>query len=48
MYLSKGGSVTLIKSTLSSLTMYFKSFFPLPAGVANRIEKLQCDSFQVG
>jgi len=33
-YLSKGGRVTLIKSTLSNL-------FPLLVGVANRIEKLQ-------
>jgi hypothetical protein len=43
MYLSKGGRVTLIKSTLSNLPTYFMSLFPLPAGVANRIEKLQRD-----
>lgn len=38
-YLSKGGRVTLIKSTLSNLLMYFMSLFPFPMGVANRIEK---------
>jgi len=40
MYLSKGGRVTLIKSTLSNLPTYFMSLFPLPTGVANHIEKL--------
>ena len=39
-YLSKGGRVTLIKSTLSNLPTYFLSLFPIPASVANRIEKL--------
>jgi hypothetical protein len=42
MYLSEG-RVTLIKSTLSNLPKYFISLFPLPTGVAYRIEKLQCD-----
>ena len=41
LYLSKGGRVTLIKSTLSNLPTYFLSLFPIPASVANRIEKLQ-------
>jgi hypothetical protein len=41
MYLSMGGRITLIKSTISNLPTYFMSLFPLPAGVANRIEKLQ-------
>jgi hypothetical protein len=41
MYLSKGGRVTLIKSTLSNLSMYFLFLFPLLFGIANRIEKLQ-------
>ena len=41
LYLSKGGSVTLIKSTLSNLPTYFLSLFPIPASVANRIERLQ-------
>ena len=40
LYLSKGGRVTLIKSTLSNLPTYFLSLFPIPAAVANRIEKL--------
>ena len=41
LYLSKGGRVTLIKSTLSNLPTYFLSLFHIPAAVANRIEKLQ-------
>ena len=41
MYLSKEGRVTSIKSTLSNLPTYFLSLFPIPAAVANRIEKLQ-------
>ena len=41
MYLSKGGKVTLIKSTLSNLLTYFLSLFPIPVEVANRIEQLQ-------
>ena len=41
LYLSKGGRVTLIKSTLSNLPTYFLSLFPIPASVANRIETLQ-------
>ena len=40
-YLSKEGKVTLIKSTLSNLPTYFISLFPIPAAIANRIEKLQ-------
>jgi hypothetical protein len=43
MYLSKGGRITLIKSTLSSLPTYFISLFPIPSRVANRIEKIQRD-----
>ena len=41
LYLFKGGRVTLIRSTLSNLPTYFLSLFPIPAVVANRIEKLQ-------
>ena len=41
LYLSKGGGVTLIKSTLSNLPTYFLSLFPIPTAMANRIEKLQ-------
>jgi hypothetical protein len=43
MYLSKGGRVALIKSTLSNLPTYMLSLFPIPADVANRIEKIQRD-----
>ena len=41
LYLSKGGRVTLIKSTLSNLPTYFLSLYPIPATMAKRIEKLQ-------
>ena len=40
-YLSKGGRLTLIKSTLSNMPTYFLSLFPIPADVAKRIEKIQ-------
>jgi hypothetical protein len=40
-YLSKGGRVILIKSTLSNLPTYFLSLFPIPPSVAHCIEKLQ-------
>ena len=43
MYLSKGGKVTLIKSSLLSLLTYFLSLLPLPGKVAKRMEKLQRD-----
>jgi len=43
LYLSKGGRLTLIKITLSNLPTYYLSFFPIPVGVANRLEKLQSD-----
>ena len=41
--LSKGGRVTLIKSTLANIPTYYMSLFKIPIKVANRIEKLQCD-----
>ena len=41
LYLSKGGRLTLLKSTLSSLPTYFLSLFTIPISVAHRIEKLQ-------
>jgi hypothetical protein len=40
MYLSKGGRVTFIKSTISNILTYFLSIFPITACVTNRIEKL--------
>jgi hypothetical protein len=39
-YLSKGGHLTLIKSTLSNLPTYFLSLFPIPATMAKRILKI--------
>ena len=41
MYLSKGGRLTLLKSTLSNLPTYFLSLFPIPVEVAKRIVKIQ-------
>ncbi|RVW68261.1 putative ribonuclease H protein [Vitis vinifera] len=46
-YLSKGGRQMLIKSTLSSLFIYFMSLFVIPKRVAARLEKIQRD-FQWG
>ena len=43
MYLSKGGRLTLIKSTLSNLPIYFLSLFPIPVSMAKCIEKIQRD-----
>lgn len=43
LYLSKGGRITLIKSTLPNLPTYFLSLFPILVGVANCIEKVQWD-----
>ncbi|RVW86004.1 putative ribonuclease H protein [Vitis vinifera] len=42
-YLSKGGRITLIKSTLASIPLYQMSVFRMPNSVARRIEKLQRD-----
>ena len=41
LYLSKGGRLTLLKSTLSSLPTYYLSLFPIPQHVADRLEKIQ-------
>jgi hypothetical protein len=43
LYLSKGGRVTLIKSTLANVPTYFLSLFHLPRSVAAQLEKLQRD-----
>ena len=41
LYLSMGGRITLITSTLSSLPMYFLSLFAMQASTANCFEKQQ-------
>jgi hypothetical protein len=43
MYFSKGGRLTLLKSTLSNFPTYYLSLFPIPVDVANRPNKLQRD-----
>ena len=43
LYLSRGGKVTFIKSSLSSLPTYFLSLLPLLGKVVKRMEKLQRD-----
>ena len=43
LYLSKGGRLMLLKSTLSSLLTYYLSLFTIPTHVANKIETLQRD-----
>ena len=43
LYLSKGGRLTLLKSTLSSLPTYYLSLFTILLHVANKIEKIQRD-----
>ncbi|XP_034700238.1 uncharacterized protein LOC117925348 [Vitis riparia] len=42
-YISKGGRITLIKSTLTSMPLYQLSLFRMPKVVARRLEKLQRD-----
>ena len=42
-YISKGGRITLIRSTLSNLPIYFMSIFQLPRAVRMRLEKMQKD-----
>ena len=41
LYLSKGGRLTLLKSTLSSLRTYILSLFTIPQTVAARLERIQ-------
>ena len=42
LYLSKGGRLMLLKSTLSSLpTYFFLSLFTIPKSVAARLESIQ-------
>lgn len=40
-FLSKGGRVVLMKSALSSLSMYFLSLLPIPASVEKKIKSFQ-------
>ena len=42
-YISKGGRLTLIRSTLSGLPIYFFSLFRMPKIVRARLEKIQRD-----
>ena len=41
--ISKGGRITLIRSTLSSLPIYFLSMFRMPKIACSRLEKIQRD-----
>ena len=42
-YISKGGRITLIHSSLSSLSIYFMFIFHLPRVVRIRLGKIQRD-----
>ena len=42
-YISKGGRITLVKSTMVSMPLYQMSLFRMPKSVARRLEKLQRD-----
>ena len=40
-YISKGGRITLIRSTLSNLPIYYLSLFRMPQKVCARLERIQ-------
>ena len=40
-YISKGGRIILIRSTLPSLSIYFMSLFPIPRSIRMRFEWIQ-------
>ena len=42
-YILKGGRITLIRSTLSNLPIYFMSIFQLPRVVRMRLKQIQRD-----
>ena len=42
-FISKGGRLTLIKSTLTNLLIYTLSLFQISKGVRSRLEKIQYD-----
>ena len=41
LYFSKGGRLTFLKSTLSSLPTYYLSLFTIPQHVADKLERIQ-------
>jgi len=41
--LSRGGRLTLLRSTLCSLSIYFMSLFTIPASIASQLERLMRD-----
>ena len=42
-YISKGGRLTLIRSTLSSMSIYCMFLFHMPRSVSLRLEQIQMD-----
>ncbi|RVW81102.1 putative ribonuclease H protein [Vitis vinifera] len=42
-YISKGGRMTLIRSTLSNMPIYCMSLFQMPRSVSSRLERIQRD-----